>query len=66
MKLQVNGEDRTVGAGATLAQLLEELGFAGKFVAVERNKEIVSFRTYHETVLHEGDSLEIVTLVGGG
>jgi len=66
MKLQVNGEERTISEGTTLAQLLEELGFGGKYVAVERNKEIVPFRTYNETDLCGGDCLEIVTLVGGG
>ena len=66
MILTINGEDRTVGDGVTLAELLEQLELAGKYVAVERNKEVISFRTYAETVLAEGDCLEIVTLVGGG
>ena len=66
MKLRINGEERTLCEGVTLVQLLEELGLGGKYVAVERNKEVVSFRTYGETVLLEGDCLEIVTLVGGG
>ncbi|MCL2305392.1 MAG: sulfur carrier protein ThiS [Planctomycetaceae bacterium] len=66
MKLRINGKERTVHDGATLAELLEQLELAGKYVAVERNKEVVPFRTYAETVLAEGDCLEIVTLVGGG
>ena len=66
MKLTINGEDRTVGDGITLAELLEQLELAGKYVAVERNREVISFRSYAETVLAEGDCLEIVTLVGGG
>ena len=66
MKLKINGEDRAVGDGITLAELLEQLELAGKYVAVERNREVISFRTYAETILAEGDCLEIVTLVGGG
>jgi len=66
MKLQINGEERTLGEETTLTQLLGELGFAGKFVAVERNKEVVSYRNYDVTPLCDGDCLEIVTLVGGG
>ena len=66
MKLKINGEDRTVGDGITLAELLEQLELARKYVAVERNREVISFRSYAETVLAEGDCLEIVTLVGGG
>ena len=66
MKLSINGESRAVRDGMTLAELLEQLELAGKYLAVERNKEVISFRTYAETVLAEGDCLEIVTLVGGG
>jgi len=66
MKLKINGEERTVCDGITLAELLEQLQLTGKYVAVERNQEVVSFRVYAETVLAEGDCLEIVTLVGGG
>ena len=66
MILKMNGEERTVCDGTTLAELLEQLELTGKYVAVERNKEVVSFRVYAETILAEGDCLEIVTLVGGG
>ncbi len=66
MTITLNGEARTVPDGITLAELIEQLGLAGKFVAVERNKEVVSFRSYAETTLADGDRLEIVTLVGGG
>jgi len=66
MKLNINGEEQTACDGMTLAELLEQIELSGKYVAVERNKEVVSFRTYAETVLADGDCLEIVTLVGGG
>ncbi len=66
MTITLNGEARTVPDEYTLAELIEQLGLAGKFVAVERNKEVVSFRSYAETRLADGDRLEIVTLVGGG
>ena len=66
MKLTINGEERTVQEGITLAELLEQLALGTKYIGVERNKEVVSFRNYAETVLADGDNLEIVTLVGGG
>jgi len=50
----------------TIAELLEVIGLAGKFVAVERNLEVVSYTKYDEVTLADGDRLEIVTLVGGG
>ena len=66
MTLTINGEERTVQEGITLAELLEQLALGTKYIGVERNREVVSFRNYAETVLADGDNLEIVTLVGGG
>ena len=66
MKLAINGEERTVQEGITLAELIEQLALGTKYIGVERNKEVVSFRNYAETILADGDNLEIVTLVGGG
>lgn len=66
MKLIINDESREIPEKTTIAELIEQLGLAGKFVAVERNREVVSYKRFTETVLAEGDVLEVVTLVGGG
>lgn len=62
----LNGEEREIPAGITVAELLRRLGLAGKPVAVERNLEVVPLAKHAETGLQTGDRLEIVTLVGGG
>jgi sulfur carrier protein len=62
----VNGEPRTVAAGATALGLLQELGIEGRPVAVEVNELVVPRRRLDGCVLQAGDRLEIVTLVGGG
>jgi len=66
MEITVNGTATTLDNGATVRDLLERLALGSKFVAVERNQLVVPYQTYGETVLHNGDVLEIVTLVGGG
>jgi sulfur carrier protein len=66
MKIQVNGQPREVGDGSTVANLLGELGLTQPHVAVELNLEVVPRAQHGETPLHEGDRLEVVTLVGGG
>lgn len=66
MKVTVNGEPREVPPDATVRTLIETLGLAGKACAAEVNAELVPFRRHSETALHEGDRVEIVTLVGGG
>lgn len=62
----VNGESRTVAAGATALWLLQELGLEGRPVAVEVNELVVPRTRLAGCVLQAGDRLEIVTLVGGG
>ena len=64
--LQVNGEPRTCSSQSQLVELLEHLGFNPRLVAVEYNGEILHRQFWPQTQVHEGDRLEIVTIVGGG
>lgn len=64
--LSVNGETRTCSAEFRLVDLLQQLGFNLRLVAVEYNGEILHRQFWHETQMQESDRLEIVTIVGGG
>lgn len=66
MTIQVNGEAREVSEGLTVAGLLQQLGFPGDRVAVERNLEILPRHQWEGTRLETGDRFEIVHFVGGG
>ena len=66
MHIVLNGEEREAADGITVAALLEELELPAERVAVEVNREIVPRAQCAAHVLHEGDQLEVVTLVGGG
>ena len=66
MNIVVNGQPREIEPGTTLARLLDALEMQPRYLAVERNFELVPRTRHAECVLSEGDSLEIVTLVGGG
>jgi sulfur carrier protein len=66
MQIVLNGESRQLAAGQTVAALLDELGYAGKRLAVERNGDIVPKSQHGVTAIQEGDQLEIVVAVGGG
>jgi sulfur carrier protein len=71
MKLQINGEEsifETVPGQdtSTLAALIELLSMKPDRVAVELNLEIVPRDRWSETLLKDGDRLEIVHFVGGG
>jgi thiamine biosynthesis protein ThiS len=66
MRLVVNGVPRDVRDGATLEDLVRELGLERRPIAVERNRRVVPRDRYAATRLQDGDRLEIVGLVGGG
>ena len=66
MEISVNGEPRQVEAGCSVATLLEELKLQPRYLAVERNQQLVPRATHAACVLQPGDQIEIVTLVGGG
>jgi thiamine biosynthesis protein ThiS len=66
MTLTVNGENRQVEAGRSLAAFLAEIGLDPAKVAVERNLAIVPRSRYAATELSPGDRIEIVQFVGGG
>lgn len=66
MEITVNGELKTVPDNATVTQLLEQLGLQPRYLAVERNRELVPRTRHAECHLTPDDQIEIVTLVGGG
>jgi len=66
VEITVNGEPRRLEGQWTLAALLEQLALEPARVAVERNRQLVRRAAFAQTALADGDTLEIVTFVGGG
>jgi thiamine biosynthesis protein ThiS len=64
--ITLNGEPRRIGAGLSVAGLVESIGLPITKVAVERNRMIVPRSTLVDVMLTDGDELEIVHFVGGG
>ena len=64
--ITVNGETRAANPGATVTDLLRELGLEAGRVAIERNLEILPRPQWQETRIEAGDRYEIVQFVGGG
>jgi thiamine biosynthesis protein ThiS len=62
----VNGATRQLPQPISISALIEEMGMAGKRIALERNGEIVPRSTFAAQHLADGDKLEIVVAVGGG
>lgn len=66
MKIVLNGESIQAERGESVGSLLGRLGIDPKRVAVERNLEILPKSRYAETLLADGDRIEVVQFVGGG
>ncbi|MCQ2092306.1 MAG: sulfur carrier protein ThiS [Fibrobacter sp.] len=68
--IKVNGidieADGTVFAGKSVADYLATTNYDCKRIAVELNEDIVPKAKYAETLLKDGDSVEVVSFVGGG
>ena len=66
MQISVNGEEMEVSPGFTIGNLLNLLDLTPERLAVEKNGMVISRKLLTETILEEGDKLEIVKAIGGG
>ncbi len=63
--VKINGEELNA-MGKTVSEYLTTSGYDIKRVAVELNGDILPKSQYASTFLQDGDSVEIVSFVGGG
>ena len=67
VSITVNGADRRIPSGWTLADLLSSLGLDARTVVIERNGTILRDRVSFASIeLGPDDTIEIVHFVGGG
>lgn len=63
--IKVNGNMEDIGE-ISLSDYLSGTDYEAKRIAVELNGSIVPKVQYADTILKDGDSVEIVSFVGGG
>ena len=69
MKITINGEQRSIEQPQkllTLATLIKLLGHNPRLIVVEFNGAILPPQNWDTQEIKDADSLEIVTIVGGG
>lgn len=64
--VKINGENTENIAGKNIAEYLTENGYDIRRVAVELNGDVLPKTEFNSTILNDGDSVEIVSFVGGG
>ena len=66
VNITLNGDPLDVPGPVSVTALLESLAIDARRVAVEHNLVILKRAAFDETVVREGDTIEIVNFVGGG
>ncbi len=66
MNVRLNGQDKQIDAGTTVAQLLESLQLTRDGIAVAVDLEVVPKTAHAQTELREGARIEVIRAVGGG
>jgi len=62
----VNGDRREMAGPLSVAELLLHLDIDPRRVAVEHNLAVLKRVAFGDTIVREGDQVEIVNFVGGG
>ena len=66
MQIRINDEIREVTNRLRLNELVRELSLAPERIAIELNHRVIRRNEWPETILNDGDRVEIVHFVGGG
>lgn len=66
INLTLNGKPRDVAVETPLVQLLADLNVDRRMIAVALNGDVLPRNSYEGIVLHDGDQVEVVRMVGGG
>ena len=64
--IKVNGKEIKYTSGMTVQDLVISLSYSTSRIAVERLGEIISKKNYADTLINDGDKIEIVCFMGGG
>lgn len=66
MTIRLNGERFDLDRPITITELLQRLSIDTRRVAVEHNLVVVKKQAFDQTLITDGDEVEIVNFVGGG
>jgi sulfur carrier protein len=66
LRITLNGDPLELEQSLTVADLLARLAIDPRRVAVEHNLSILKRHAFAETLVRDGDTVEIVNFVGGG
>ena len=66
MKIIVNGEEISLPQNSNIDDLINQLGYQNKRIAIEINETIIPKSKHSSFVLGAKDRIEVINAVGGG
>ena len=66
IKISVNGEVKELEENLNVTQLIQALDYKQKGFAIAVNTTFVSIKSYEETIINDGDTIDILAPVQGG
>ena len=66
IKIKLNGEERLLDKPLDISSLFLMLELPAENLIVELNRELLHKNQYKQTILANGDELELIRFVGGG
>jgi sulfur carrier protein len=66
MKIKFNGQKKNINDGASIETAINEAGLCKDRVVVSVNDKVIEKRRFSETILNDGDVIEVLSFVGGG
>ena len=66
MKIIVNGEETSLPEDSNIQDLIAQLGYNNKRIAIEVNEVIIPKSEHHSYLLESLDRVEVINAVGGG
>lgn len=66
IKVSVNGEIKEIEERVNIKQLIEALNYKQKGFAVAINTTFISIKDYEQTIIKDGDTIDILAPVQGG
>jgi len=66
MRLSINGEEKNIEEVSNITSLIDKFKLNINKVAIEVNLAIIPKSLYEQTILCDGDKIEIVGFIGGG
>ncbi|MBF0252634.1 MAG: sulfur carrier protein ThiS [Candidatus Omnitrophica bacterium] len=66
MKIKINGKDESLDQGKSLLDIVKDKGLNSGRIVIEYNLQIISTDEWEKVLLKDGDSVEMVSFMGGG